>query len=314
MAGNELAIAAPDDPRSGWSVPVPGTMDGVTDLGELTTRVVAPNPSHMTLDGTNTYVVGAPGSGAAVVIDPGPLLPGHRAQVQEVLARRDLGCELVLVTHHHFDHSEAAREWAEAFGCPVAAPSTRIVGEGARHVADGDRFAVGGITVEALATPGHCHDHTAYRLPDGAVLSGDHILGRGTSVVAWPDGDLVAYLESLRKVLALGPDALYPGHGPEMTEDPEAVMRYYLDHRRYREDQILERMAAGVERPAEMVRHIYAAVDERLWPVAEMSTRAALAKLVAEGRATGEGDQFVLADTSPVSRTMRAVVLERRDL
>jgi glyoxylase-like metal-dependent hydrolase (beta-lactamase superfamily II) len=135
---------------------------------------------------------------------------------------------------------------------------------------------------------------TVYRLPDGALLSGDHILGRGTSVVAWPEGDLVAYLSSLHKVLDLGPDVLYPGHGPDMDEDPASVVHYYLEHRAYREAQVVEVMAAGVEQPGDMVRHIYADVDERLWPAAERSTRAALAKLVAEDRATVEGDRFRL--------------------
>jgi glyoxylase-like metal-dependent hydrolase (beta-lactamase superfamily II) len=167
-----------------------------------------------------------------------------------------------------------------------------VVGNDVRLVADGDRLVIGGFTVEAVATPGHCDDHTAYRLPDGALLSGDHVLGRGTSVVAWPEGDLAAYLASLRKVLDLGPDVLYPGHGPDLAQDPAAVIRYYIEHRAYREAQVVEVMAAGVEQPDEMVRRIYADVDHRLWPAAECSTRAALAKLVAEGRATVDGDRF----------------------
>jgi glyoxylase-like metal-dependent hydrolase (beta-lactamase superfamily II) len=282
--------AAPADPRTG--VPAPGTMPRVTDLSELTTRVIAPNAGHMTLDGTNTYVIGVPGSGEAVVVDPGPGAPGHRARVEHVLRRRDLGCRLVMVTHHHVDHAEAAKGWADGFGCPLAAPSTRVVGDGVRLVLDGDRFAVSGLTLEAVATPGHCDDHTAYRLPDGALLSGDHILGRGTSVVTWPEGDLAAYLSSLRKVLDLGPDALYPGHGPEMGHDPGSVIQYYIEHRAYREAQIVEAMAAGLDQPGEMVRRIYADVDDLFWPAAECSTRAALAKLVAEGRATVDGDRF----------------------
>jgi glyoxylase-like metal-dependent hydrolase (beta-lactamase superfamily II) len=246
----------------------------------------------VTLDGTNTYVIGVPGSGAAVVVDPGPGAPEHRARVEEVLTRRDLGCGLVIVTHHHLDHAEAAKGWADAFGCPLAAPSTRVVGDDVRLVLDGDRFAVGGVSLEAVATPGHCDDHTAYRLPDGTLLSGDHILGRGTSVVTWPEGDLAAYLSSLHRVLDLGPDVLYPGHGPEMGDDPASVIRYYIEHRAYREAQVIELMAAGVDQAGEMVRRIYADVDELFWPAAERSTRAALAKLVAEGRATVDGDRF----------------------
>jgi glyoxylase-like metal-dependent hydrolase (beta-lactamase superfamily II) len=267
-------------------------MPRVTQLSEVTSRVIAPNPGHMTLDGTNTYVVALPGSGAAIVVDPGPDAPEHRARVGEELKRRDVGCELVVVTHHHLDHAEAARRWADGFGCPLAAPSTRVVGNDVRLVLDADHLVVGELRIDAVSTPGHCADHTAYRLPDGTLLSGDHVLGRGTSVVAWPEGDLAAYLSSLGKVLDLGPDALYPGHGPAMEEDPASVIQYYLEHRAYREAQVVEAMAAGVERPGEMVRRIYADVDELLWPAAELSTRAALAKLVAEGRATGDGDRF----------------------
>lgn len=288
-------MADPADPRAAWaSVPPPGTLPAVAALSELTTRVLAPNPSHITLDGTNTYVIALAGSGAGLVVDPGPDDASHRGRVEEVLADRDLACDLVLVTHHHRDHTEAARAWGEHFGCPVAAPSPEGVGHGVRLVHDGDRLTVGGLVVEAVATPGHCADHTAYRLPDGTVLSGDHILGRGTSVVAWPEGDLAAYLESLRRVLDLGPDALYPGHGPEMTDDPGAVITYYLEHRLFREEQILEALAAGIGRPGEMVRRIYAGFDPVLWVPAEWSTRAALAKLVAEGRAAAEGDEFRL--------------------
>jgi len=248
----------------------------------------------MTLDGTNTYVIAAPGSGAAVIVDPGPDDPLHRQRVEEVLACRDLACELVVVTHHHHDHTEAARAWADRFACPVAAPSPRNIDDRVRPVADGDRLVIGELTLEAVATPGHCSDHSAYRLPDGSLLVGDHILGRGTAVVAFPDGDLVAYLASLRKVLDLGPDTLHPGHGPEMAEDPAAVVRYYVEHRAFREHQILGILAEGVSRPADMVRRIYADVDPALWSPAEWSTRAALAKLVADGRVAAAGDGFRL--------------------
>ena len=142
---------------------------------------------------------------------------------------------------------------------------------------------VGGMPIRVVATPGHCDDHLSFRLDNGAVLVGDHILGRGTSVVMYPEGDLLAYLDSLRRVHDLGPSALYPGHGPEMREDPSAVIDYYLAHRRYRERQILEALRDGPAHPAGLVAAIYAGVDRRLWPYAEQSTRAALRKLAADG-------------------------------
>jgi glyoxylase-like metal-dependent hydrolase (beta-lactamase superfamily II) len=130
-------------------------------------------------------------------------------------------------------------------------------------------------------------------LDSGALLSGDHVLGRGTSVVAHPDGDLVAYLDSLRRVLDLGPHVLYPGHGPELTDDPSAVVRFYLDHREFRKRQILAVLEQdGPSTPREIVAQVYAAVDRVLWPAAEASTRAALQAMQDLGEITRNGDRF----------------------
>jgi glyoxylase-like metal-dependent hydrolase (beta-lactamase superfamily II) len=274
----------PRDPRLDQQLPAFGELPSVASLSGIAVRVLAPNPSPMTLDGTNTYVVGEPGSGTVVVIDPGPDDPGHFERVERVVAERDAEVMLVLVTHHHRDHAEAAASWAAAFGARVAAPTRGVAGPDGRLLAHGDRVDVGGLAIEVVATPGHTRDHVAFRLPDGALLVGDHVLGRGTSVVAHPDGDLAAYLDSLRRVLDLGPDTLLPGHGPELTEDPSAVVRYYLDHRAYRERQILEVLREGPATPRGIVEVVYADVDERLWDAAEASTRAALAKLTAEER------------------------------
>lgn len=285
-------LDAPTDPRTG--LPAFGTMRAVHLLDETTVRVLAPNPSPMTLDGTNTYVVGVPGTGQAVVVDPGPSDPSHLAQVRQVLADRDAACRHVLVTHHHIDHAEAARSWADEFDAELLAPTPEVAGPDGRVVTDGDRVEIQGLGIEAVATPGHSSDHTAYRLGTGALLTGDHVLGRGTSVVAHPDGDLEAYLTSLRRVLDLGPDVLYPGHGPELTSDPTAVVRFYLDHRAYREKQILTLLAEGPHTPRGLVERIYVDVDERLWPAAEASTRAALGKLERAGTVCWDGDQVRL--------------------
>lgn len=281
--------AAPRDPRDDWDLPVLGGMDAVADLDELTTRVLANNPSPMTLDGTNTYVVAAPGSGVAVVVDPGPDDPDHLEQVEGVLRRRDLACELVLVTHRHADHAAAAAPWAQRFGCRLAAPDPTVAGADGRVITDGDELTVGQVTLEAVATPGHTGDHTAFRAPNGALLTGDHVLGRGTSVVAHPDGDLEAYLTSLRRVLELGPDRLLPGHGPELDQDPSAVVRYYLAHRQHRLRQITDALSEGPRTPRELVERIYADVDRQLWDAAEASTRAAVAALAAQGRVEWDG-------------------------
>jgi glyoxylase-like metal-dependent hydrolase (beta-lactamase superfamily II) len=273
----------PVDPRSSWDLPRPGEMPRVSVLDELVTRVLAPNPSPMTLDGTNTYVIAPAGSGDAVVVDPGPEEPEHLARVEEVLSDADAQVRSIVVTHHHLDHAAAAAGWATRFGCPVVASTVDVAGPGGRIVADGDRVAAGPLHLDVVATPGHTRDHVALRLPSGALLTGDHVLGRGTSVVAYPDGDLTAYLESLRRVLALGPDQLFPGHGPELTEDPQAVLRYYAEHRGFREAQILAILARGPATPRQIVEDVYREVDRRLWDAAEASTRAALASLEERG-------------------------------
>jgi glyoxylase-like metal-dependent hydrolase (beta-lactamase superfamily II) len=265
-------------------------MPQTADLEPLVTRVLAPNPSGMTLDGTNTYVVGAPGSGQAVLVDPGPDDAAHLGAVEAALAARDARCVAVLVTHHHGDHAEAALPWGAHFGAPVAAASAAVVGPGGRLLDHGQRLSLAGTTIGVVATPGHTGDHLAFRLESGAVLVGDHVLGRGTSVVTHPEGDVVAYLESLRRVHDLGPSALYCGHGPELTEDPGAVLDYYLAHRAYREHQLLTALGGGPRTVDDLVATVYAEVPRALWPAAAQSTRATLAKLVAEGRVESDGD------------------------
>jgi glyoxylase-like metal-dependent hydrolase (beta-lactamase superfamily II) len=288
MADDLDLPSAPADPRLGWELPPSGAMPTVTRLDEAVTRVLAANPSPMTLDGTNTYVVSVPGSGEALVIDPGPPAADHLARVRTVLD--DTAVRWVAVTHHHADHAAAAAAWARRFGAQLLAPDPSTAGPQGRVVGDGMSLSLSGLDVEVVATPGHTRDHVAYRLASGVLLTGDHVLGRGTSVVAYPDGDLAAYLASLRRVLDLGPDALYPGHGPELTVDPAAVVRYYLDHRRFREQQILIALQEGPAAPATLVATIYREVDRRLRPAAEASLRAALAVLVAAGRVRFDGD------------------------
>jgi glyoxylase-like metal-dependent hydrolase (beta-lactamase superfamily II) len=284
-------VEMPLDPRARWGLPAPGAMPRTVELEPLVTRVLAPNPSGMTLDGTNTYLVGQPGSGQAVLVDPGPDDAAHLAAVEAALAARDARCVAVLVTHHHGDHAEAALPWGTHFGAQVAAATAAVAGPSGRLLAPGERLALAGTTIGVVATPGHTLDHLAFRLESGAVLVGDHVLGRGTSVVTHPEGDVVAYLESLRRIHDLGPSALYCGHGPELTEDPRAVLEFYLAHRAYREHQVLEALAAGAGSVDEIVATVYAEVPRELWPAAAQSTRATLAKLVAEGRVESDGDE-----------------------
>jgi glyoxylase-like metal-dependent hydrolase (beta-lactamase superfamily II) len=272
-------VEPPADPRLGWGLPAFGELPREARLDGLVSRVVAPNAGMMSLDGTNTYVIH--GDGEAAVVDPGPPDAEHLARVQRAIG--DAACRWILVTHHHVDHAEAALPWAQRLEATVCAARPEVAGPVGRALADGDGVALAGTSVTAVTTPGHTSDHLAFRLESGAVLTGDHILGRGTSVVAYPEGDLLAYLESLRRVLDLGPWALYPGHGPELFEDPKAVIEYYLAHRRFREQQILAVLRDGPRDVQAIVACVYADVDAALHPYAEQSTRGALQKMRVEG-------------------------------
>jgi glyoxylase-like metal-dependent hydrolase (beta-lactamase superfamily II) len=280
-------VTAPADPRVGWALPAPGRMRRTVDLEPQVARVLAPNPGPMSLDGTNTYVVGEPGSGRALVVDPGPDDAAHLAAVEAALAARGAECVAVLVTHHPVDHAEAAAPWAAHFGVPVMAGSAAVAGPRGRVLEPGERLDLAGTTIGVVPTPGHTSDHLAFRLESGAVLVGDHVLGRGTSVVTHPEGDVLAYLESLRRVHDLGPSALYCGHGPELTEDPGAVLDFYLAHRAYREQQLLDALGRGAATVDELVATVYAGYPREVWPAAAQSTRATLDKLRAEGRVEG---------------------------
>lgn len=253
-------------------------------FGERGRCVLAPNPSPMTLDGTNTWVLREPGARRCVVVDPGPDDPAHLDAV--VAAAGEVA--VVLLTHHHLDHSEGARAFAERVGAPVRAldPACRLGDEG---LGDGDVVAVDGLEIRVVGTPGHTADSLSFWVPaDGAVLTGDTVLGRGTTVVAHPDGQLGAYLDSLERLQALAEErelaAIWPGHGPVIAEALPAL-DYYLAHRRERLAQVEAALAvlpadlAPDDLPGRVVEIVYADVDRVLWGAAELSVRAQLAYL-----------------------------------
>jgi glyoxylase-like metal-dependent hydrolase (beta-lactamase superfamily II) len=252
-------------------------------FGGVAECVLAPNASPMTLDGTNTWVLRDPGSGRSLVVDPGPPDPDHLDAV--TAAAGDV--QAVLLTHHHLDHSEAARSFAERVGCGVRAldPAYRLGDEG---LVEGDVVTVGEVEVHVLATPGHTSDSLSFVLPaQRAVLTGDTVLGRGTTVVAHPDGRLGAYLDSLDRLHALAEtheiDVVWPGHGP-VIDDALAVLDHYRSHRAERlgqvEAAVAQLRAGGVADaltlPRQVVEIVYADVDPVLWGAAELSVRAQL--------------------------------------
>jgi glyoxylase-like metal-dependent hydrolase (beta-lactamase superfamily II) len=239
----------------------------------------APNPGPMTLDGTNTWVLRAAAAGEAVVIDPGPLDARHLA---DIAAHAPVTA--VLVTHGHHDHVEGAAELSRLLGgVPVhAADPAHCVA--AEPLTPGVR-TVAGLRIEVLATPGHTADSVCFVTPD-AVFSGDTILGRGTTVVAWPDGDLGAYLDSLNRLTAY-PRMLLPGHGPAQP-DCAAVARAYLDHRRERLAQVRAAVAAGADTPEAVVAAVYPDIDPGVRFAAEWSARAQLEYLRRESQPRSE--------------------------
>ncbi|MGK5743273.1 MBL fold metallo-hydrolase [Micromonospora sp. URMC 103] len=243
------------------------------------TLLRAPNPGPMTLDGTNTWVLRAPGAAHAVVVDPGPLDEEHLAAIA---ARGPVG--LVLITHGHPDHTEGSRRLSELLGgAPVRAAD-------AAHTVAGEPLASGavpdvpGLTVRVVPTPGHTADSVCFLVEhagERAVFTGDTILGRGTTVVAHPDGHLGDYLASLELLSAYRGVPALPGHGPALA-DCGAAAEFYLAHRRARLDQVRAAVAAGARTPAEVVAAVYADVDRSLWWAAEWSVRAQLEYLAPE--------------------------------
>lgn len=266
-------MGATDGAAAGEHDPVAQPVDEVTRL------VLAPNASPMTLEGTNTYLLGDPAHGAVVVVDPGPDDPVHRTAVEAALGGADVAA--VIITHHHHDHAEAAG-WAADWKAELRAFDPGMV-PGAVPLRDGEHLRVAGLDVQALHTPGHASDHLCLRVAEtDVVLTGDHILGRGTTVVFWPDGDMKQYLTSLERLRQAPGRRIYPGHGP-VVEDPAGKVAEYLAHRREREEQVRRAITAGAADAAAIVAAVYADVPLHLHPAALRSTQAVLAKMVAEG-------------------------------
>lgn len=243
--------------------------------------VLADNPSPMTLEGTNTWVLREPGSREGVVIDPGPGDADHLDRVAE-----QGPISLVLLTHHHPDHTEGVAEFVGRTGAKVRALDPKLCRD-AEPLADGELLQAAGLELRVLATAGHTADSVCFvaEHDEAAVFTGDSVLGRGTTVVAHPDGHLGSYLDSLAKLAALPEGMLaLPGHGPELP-DVRAVAEFYLQHREERLDQVraaVAELGADVT-PRRVVELVYADVDRAVWPAAELSVRAQLTYLVERG-------------------------------
>ncbi|MGW0181876.1 MBL fold metallo-hydrolase [Nocardia sp. NPDC003345] len=241
--------------------------------------LLADNPGPMTLDGTNTWILRAPGRRDCVVVDPGPDDPVHIARIAEVTGG---AVALALITHRHPDHTGGIDELVRLTGAPVRAMDTEFLRGDVGPLADGESIEAAGLRITVVHTPGHTADSVSFLLAD-AVLSGDTILGRGTTVLD-RDGTLRDYLDSMDRLLEVGAGrALLPAHGPDHP-DLEPVARYYIAHRRERLAQVrsaLDELGADADAMA-VVRKVYADVDESLWPAARSSVESQLAYLRSE--------------------------------
>jgi len=227
-------------------------------------RLTAPNPSPMTLEGTNTYVVGRD---PAVVIDPGPNDAGHIEAVRATAEGRG-GIGTVLLTHGHGDHSDGV----EALGVEPT------------PVSDGETVA----GLQALATPGHAADHFCFLL-ERACFTGDLILGMGSTIVGPRDtgGSLLDYMSSLERLQGLDLEILYPGHGPEV-HDPQAKIAEYIEHRLMRERRLVAALDRGERSRAALLAEVWDDVPAELRGPAAIAMEAHLEKLQGEGRLPGD--------------------------
>ena len=298
----EIPFVTLAEPRYGAAVPV----------SPLVRRVIAINPSKYTYLGTGTYIVG---HGDVAVIDPGPILDEHREAL--VAALDGARVRAILVTHCHSDHSPLAAWLREETGAPTIAfgPHGSVevdpdmdpeinaaIEDGVTleettdtdfdpdvRVGDGEVAAMGvGWTMRAVHTPGHTSNHMCYALDEEhALFTGDHVMGWSTTVVSPPDGDMRAYIDSLRKVMARDDATLWPTHGAPVTS-PQPFLQAFLEHRLQREAQVMAAVRSGVTDIEAMVKSMYADVREELHRAAARSVLSHLMKLVDDGAVTLE--------------------------
>ncbi|MFE4503641.1 MBL fold metallo-hydrolase [Rhodococcus sp. NPDC056743] len=246
----------------------------VTDIASV---MLENNPGMMTLDGTNTWILQAPGNDEYVVVDPGDNDEEHLQRVAGVGP-----VALVLITHRHFDHTGGVSRLHELTSAPVRSVSSEFLRGDGTTLFDGELIEVAGLRLRIVATPGHTADSVSIVIEnEGSVLTGDTILGRGTAVLDDSDGDLGDYLASLRALIELGDGrTVLPGHGPELP-DLQEISQQYLAHREERLDQVRTAIVALGDSASvrEIVEHVYSDVDPKLWPVAEKSVNVQLAYL-----------------------------------
>mgnify|MGYP006273486783 FL=1 len=300
-------MTAPADPFDRGTRPEPGRIDAVAPGVR---RIVAENPSPMTFTGTCSYILG---EREVAILDPGPDDAAHQERLLEAIGP-EAHVAAVLVTHSHLDHSGGARRLARLTGAPTlgfgrhgAGMSDRMRalaeaelrlggGEGAdatfepdRPLADGDALAVEGRRLVALHTPGHLSNHLCFALEgEGVVFSGDHVMAWATTLVSPPDGDMTAFLASLRRLKGRGDRLFLPGHGGPVR-DPEHMIDAQLAHRAGRERAIFDALAEGPADTERLVARIYGDLDATLRPAARRNVLAHLLALLERGAVVPRG-------------------------
>jgi glyoxylase-like metal-dependent hydrolase (beta-lactamase superfamily II) len=270
----------------------------VKRVSPLVRRLVAPNASPFTFNGTCAYIVG---EGRVAIVDPGPDDESH---LKALLAAVDgEQVETILVTHTHRDHSTGAEKLRAATGAQVIGAAPFVAqGDGSEGLdsahdrdyapdailADGERWRGPGFTIEAIATPGHCSNHLCFALAEeNALISGDHVMAWSTSVVAPPDGSMRAYMDSLDKLRGRAETIYWPGHGGPVVE-PQRYLRALIHHRRQREASILNALRDGPQTIPALVAKVYVGLSPSLTRAAGLSTLAHLEDLSERGLVVGE--------------------------
>jgi glyoxylase-like metal-dependent hydrolase (beta-lactamase superfamily II) len=271
-----MAFLTEPEPPRGTVLPV---LPGIS-------RIVAANPGPMTYHGTNTYLIET--TDGLVVLDPGPDQPAH---VEAVLRATGGKVDLILLSHFHHDHTEAAPALKIATGAPVVAFRETAVEAFQPDAKLNDNETIAGLM--AIHTPGHASDHLCFALcaadSTAVLFSADHVMSWNSSVVSPPDGDMRAYFASLRHVLDRTDDVFLPGHGPALPE-PRKLTRALLFHRTERERSILARLAKGPATAVALREALYSQTHPRLRLAAERNVLSHLLKLEAEGKAARDGE------------------------
>jgi glyoxylase-like metal-dependent hydrolase (beta-lactamase superfamily II) len=251
-------------------------------VSDTTTCVLAPNPSVFTGRGTNTYLVG--GERTVICVDPGPDDDAHLEAILAAAAARAARIETIVLTHSHPDHRPLAARLAASTGATVRCYDPSAGDEHAEVMDDGDVVHAAGVALIAVHTPGHTCDHLCFHdAASRALYSGDHILSGSTTVIHPGEGDMSAYMDSLRRVRDLNPTTVYPGHG-ERVDDAASLIEEYIAHRVEREAQVLDaaRHRGDAFVPMDLVPELYTGYPIEVYPLAAWTVQAHLDKLVGE--------------------------------